>query len=166
MNNGQLVLFSQPKVVEDLTGNVKLGQRKNDAGEVTGLTVSLESRKQVAKLMGVKQKSSAVTEALLKTSDAIKQASLREVVVLAGSQEWTGGTVRVTRGKNGLTRKSFAFHTVDRTPGIKAEDVARALAAMSEDEQIAIMEKAEAMKAEANATEVPALDNQTAEMAA
>lgn len=165
-NNGQLVLFSQPKAVEDLTGNIKQGQRKNDAGEVTGLTISLESRKVVAKALGVKQKSSAVTEALLKTSDAIKQASMREVVVLASAPEWTGGSVRVTRSKNGVVRKTFAFNTVDRQPGIKKDDIAAALASMTEDEQIAVYEKAEAIKAEKNATEIsPALDNQKAETA-
>lgn len=147
-----LFTLTQP----DLTGIVgfKQTERKNNENTVVGMTLTLEGKKDAAKRLGKPQKSSEVTEELLRLGNRIKEIGVAEVLKMAASPEWTGANVRVTKNKAGVKRFALALVSVPDKRQLTKEQLAKALATMSEEEQIAVMEQAEAIKGEKAAIEV------------
>jgi hypothetical protein len=146
-----LFTLTQP----DLAGIVgfKHTERKNNEQTVVGMTLTLEGKKDTAKRLNKPQKSTEVSEEMLRLSNRIKEIGVAEVLKMAASPEWTGANVRVTKNKSGVKRFALALVSVPDKRQISRDQLAKALAAMTEDEQIAIMEEAEAKRAEANAIE-------------
>lgn len=155
----ELFQFTQPAFPDNL---LKPGSRKDSAGKVTGLSLTVESRKTVAKSIGQPSKSRAVVDAMMGASDAIKKASLDEVMKIAASPDWTGGAVRVSIAKNGTRRATFAFKTCERGPNISKEQLAAVLSKMTDEEQTEILNAA--LEMAKSTIEVPALDDQKAEL--
>jgi hypothetical protein len=106
------------------------------------VTMALEKRKDAAKRLGLT--GNALTSALLGLSDKMKAAATGEFVKLAASDEWTGGRFVVRQSKNGQKKRAtLSLVSVQRQAQISQEDVVKALASMTEDQQVAILEKAE-----------------------
>ena len=161
----ELFQFTRPDFGA-VAGHLKPVSRKNDAGKVVGLSLTIESRKIIAKDIKEPSKSSKVTDAILAASDSMKRAALQDVAQIVASPDWTGAGVRVSVAKNGTRRASFVFKTVNRGPVITKDELVKALAAMSDEEQNDILNMAVSMQQEsAPAVEVPAIDNEKAELA-
>ena len=145
----ELFQFTKPDF-GPVAANIKPGSRKNAEGKVTGLSLSVESRKTVAKALDLPTKDSRVTEAILATTDAMKQAALQEVIRIASSPEWTAASIRASVDKNGTRKAGFTFKTVDRT-AVPREQLVRAMSMLSDDEKMAIIEAAEALRKDSQA---------------
>ena len=140
----------------------KTGERKNDDGRVAGLSLTVHGKKQVAKDLGVTIKDPRVLDAILKASDRLKVASIEKMAQIAASQDWTGKAARTSISKDGTLTATFAFKTVKRGPSITKDELVKALAAMSDEEQNDILNMAVSMQQESGpALEVPAIDNES-----
>ena len=121
--------------------------KKADNGSMA-ITLALEKRKVAAMRLGLTGKANAaeLTSELLSMSDRMKEAALGEFVKLGASPDWTGGRFVVRQSKNGQKRATLSLVSVQRQAAISQEDVVKALASMTEDQQLAILEKAEAFR--------------------
>lgn len=138
-----LFQYTQPSLLPGLN----LVPKKGEAGNTVGLTLSLMKRKEIAKLAGLPNKGDRLEKHLLELSDAIKTASIGEMAKLASDPNWTGATFRISQSKNGKQRATMSLVTANReTKSITREQLAKALAAMSEDEKVTILDEAEALK--------------------
>jgi Flp pilus assembly protein CpaB len=140
-NTLELFQFTQPVVPAD--GFVQK-TRQNADKQVVGLSLTLESRRDAAKRLQLPTKSSALDEAILATSNRIKEIGIGEALKMAASPEWTGARVAVTRNKAGVKRFTLALMSVADKRTVTKEQIVKALAGMTEDEQVAILEEAEA----------------------
>lgn len=145
----KLALFqhTQPDLIEGLFTK----EKANDAGKVTSLTLALETRKTVAKRLGVapnKENADKIDAEILRMKDTLKMAGIGEIAKLAASPEWTGSAFRISTNKSGSkTRATFALETVNRLGHrISDEQLVKALANLSEEQQLAMIEKADAFK--------------------
>ncbi len=141
-----LFQFTSPNLVDGMTESAK----KNESGRVTSLSLSLETRKAVAKRLGLtanKDNAQVIDNEVLRLKDNLKKMALGEFVKLATDPNWTGGTFRVSQAKNGQKRATMSLVTVARAShNISEEQLVKALAMMSEDQQVALMERAEGFK--------------------
>ena len=85
---------------------------KNADKQVVGLSLTLESRRDMAKRLQLPTKSSALDEQILATSNRIKEIGIGEALKMAASPEWTGARVAVTRNKAGVKRFTLALMSV------------------------------------------------------
>ncbi len=141
-----LFQFTQP----DLMDGLFIADKKNDAGVTTSFTLSQENRKAVAKRLGLtmnKDNASQIDKEILRMKDALKTAAFGEFAKLATDPNWTGGAFRIAQSKNGQRRATLSLVTVNRSGHtLTEEQLVKALANLSEDEQVALMEKSEAFK--------------------
>ena len=140
-NTLELFQFTQPTVPTE--GFVQK-TRQNADKQVVGLSLTLESRRDMAKRLQLPTKSSALDEQILATSNRIKEIGIGEALKMAASPEWTGARVAVTRNKAGVKRFTLALMSVADKRTVTKEQLVKALAGMTEDEQVAILEEAEA----------------------
>lgn len=147
----ELVLFTytQPELGgEDFARDVK----QHDDGTVKRVTLALAKRKDMAKshnLVG-KANATALNALILKTSDALKQASIGEFAKMAASEDWTGGRLTMTQSKNGVKRATMSMIGVVReSKTLTVEQVAAALAKMSDKEAGEVIGKAAELQKEA-----------------
>lgn len=125
-------------------------------GKPVSITLALERRKDAASRLGLKGKDNAATlsSALLGISDRMKESALGEFVKLGASPEWTGGRFTLRQAKNGSKRATLTLVSVNRNTHTVSEDqLVKALAMLSEDEQIALLEKATAQQKQPAAIE-------------
>ncbi len=153
----QIALFNL--TTPELSTVVGLAQKQklNDKNELVGITLSLEKRKDAAKRFGLVGKTNvdALNKVLLGLSDKIKEASIGEFAQMAASPEWTGSRMSVSVNKSGVKRATMSLVSVNRqSHKVTPEQLAEALASMSEEQQIAIMEKAEDIQKQNAATNV------------
>lgn len=141
-NTLELFQFTQPGTLD--VGFVQK-TRQNADKQVVGLSLTLESRRDMAKRLQLPTKSSALDEAILATSNRIKEIGIGEALKMAASPEWTGARVAVTRNKAGVKRFTLALMSVADKRTVSREQIVKALAGMTEDEQIRAMEEAEAL---------------------
>jgi hypothetical protein len=138
-----LFQYTQPELMTGLTTQT----RKNEAGQPIAISLTLLKRKEVAQKYGLQVKGEATTAKLLQLSDVMKQTAVAEFVKMAASNDFTGAGMTVRQLKDGRIKVNAGLVSVNReTKTITAEQLTKALAAMSEDEQIALMEKAEQLK--------------------
>ena len=141
-----LFQFTQP----DLIGGLKPATKANDAGKVTSIVLSLETRKVVAARLGLtmnKDNAAQIDAEILRMKDTLKTAAIGEMAKLASDPNWTGGSFRVSQSKSGQTRATMSLVSVNRSTNTVSEDqLVKALMNLSEDQQVALMEKAEAAK--------------------
>lgn len=144
--NGQLALFTitSPSLPSSVSTKVK----QNEDGRVTSLSLVMETRKLVAKRLGLTDNADnreTITAEILKMKDAVKVAGIGEIVKLAASDNWTGAAYRISTNKKGDKQKAtFTLESVNRTGHkVTRDELVKALAAMNEDEQVEIMEQAE-----------------------
>ena len=142
-NETTLELFQFTKPADQFPSGMTT-MKRSDNGSVA-VTLALEKRKDAAKRLNLtgKANANALTSALLGLSDKMKAAATGEFVKLAASDEWTGGRFVVRQSKNGQKRATLSLVSVQRQAAISQEDVVKALASMTEDQQVAILEKAE-----------------------
>ena len=142
-NETTLELFQFTKPADQFPSGMTT-MKRSDNGSVA-VTLALEKRKDAAKRLNLtgKANANALTSALLGLSDKMKAAATGEFVKLAASDEWTGGRFVVRQSKNGQKRATLSLVSVQRQAQISQEDVVKALASMTEDQQVAILEKAE-----------------------
>ena len=150
-NINQLALFTltQPTLADGMKLGTKLAE---DGQTVVSMSLSLDKRKSVAELLNLKGKGNAdkLTTELLKLSDGLKEAALGEFVKMGTSQDWTGGRFAIRQSKSGKRTATMTLVSANREGRvITDEELAKALSRKSEDEQVAIMERAELMKAPA-----------------
>lgn len=147
-NDESLVLFqfTQP----DLMDGLFVADKKNEAGVTTSFTLQQENRKAVAKRMNLtmnKDNAPKIDAEIIRMKDALKSAAFGEFAKLATDPNWTGGSFRIAQNKNGSRKATLSLVTVNRSGHtISEEQLVKALANMSEDEQVALMEKSEAFK--------------------
>lgn len=144
--NNQLALFTLTSPA--LPASIGTKVNKNDAGNITSLSLSLENRKTIAKRINLTDNSEnrdTITTEILKMKDAVKMAGIGEIAKLAASPNWTGAAFRISTNKKGDKQKaSFTLETVNRSGHKVTEDqIVKALSMMTEDQQVEIMEKAE-----------------------
>ena len=142
-NETTLELFQFTKPADQFPAGMTT-MKRSDNGSVA-VTLALEKRKDAAKRLNLtgKANANALTSALLGLSDKLKAAATGEFVKLAASDEWTGGRFVVRQSKNGGKRATLSLVSVQRQAQISQDDVVKALASMTEDQQVAILEKAE-----------------------
>ena len=140
--NGELVLFAytQPDMAMD---GLTQTARKNQDGSVVGLNLTLESRKDMSSRLKLGPKSSELMAKRLEASNRIKEIGIGEALKMAASPEWTGARVAVSRNKAGTKRFSLSLVTVKDGRTVTEEQLVKALAAMPEDERLALLEQAE-----------------------
>lgn len=146
--NKELTLFqyTQPDLLPGMTSRLR-----TDNGLPTGnpiaITLTLMKRKEIAKAYGLEVKGQKTTDKILDLTDAMKQQIGREFGALIASRETTGVGMTARKLANGTIKYTAAIVSVDRKDPreLSDEQVARYLASKSEDEQVAILEKAEAL---------------------
>jgi len=157
-NNKTLELFQFTTPNVPTTGFVQK-QRLNADKELVGLSLTLESRRDASKRLNLPAKSAALDEQILATSNRIKEIGIGEALKMAASPEWTGARVAVTRNKSGVKRFTLALMSVADKRTVSREQIVKALAEMTEDEQIAVMEQAEQVAKGAKVIDVPGNGN-------
>lgn len=117
--------------------------KRSENGSVA-VTLSLEKRKYAARRLGLlgKANNNALNAAMLGLSDKLKIAATGEFVKLAASEDWTGGRFVIRQSKNGAKRATLSLVSVQRQAKISQEDVVKALASMTDEEQTAILNRA------------------------
>lgn len=162
-NNAQLALFTF--TAPTLLPGLGLKEKKGENGETTSIVLSLEKRKEIGRLAS--KSGDALTAHILGLTDAVKEYSIGEFAKMAASPEWTGGSMRITRSKNGKQRATMSLVSANReTKTISADQLAKALANMSEEEQAALLEQAEELKKSLAVTDVQAETSEAAAPAA
>lgn len=156
-NQVALFTFTQPELMAGIGTVAKkngvvvdaIGLTAEQDKDSVSLTLKLDNRKAVADRLGLKlnkDNASRIDAELLRMKDVLKKAAIGEMVKLATDPNWTGGSYRLAQMKNGTQRATMSMVSVNRNAGrLSAEDLAKALASLTEDEQVAIMERAEAM---------------------
>jgi hypothetical protein len=154
MNNQvQLFSYTQP----DFAGLVQ-SSRKNDAGSVVAMSLTLQKRKETAKRLGLPLKSDAVSRELLAQADRLQEITVGEIVKMVSSGKWTGAGARASVNKQGQQRRTFSFVSVDRdNKSISPEAMVSALAKMSPEDRKKFMAEAEELnRATINLAPAPA----------
>jgi hypothetical protein len=146
-----LVLFqyTQPEMFDGLVTNRKLQDGTNPQSPTVALSLTLESRKATRERLklGGRDNIEKLDRTRLELSDALKSATLGEFVKRASDPFWTGGRLSISQSKSGKQTMSIKVVSAERGGHIVSqEQLVKALAKMSEDEQIALMEKAEELK--------------------
>lgn len=150
-NNKQLALFTFTAPV--LLPGLNLTEKKGENGATLSMMLSLDKRKEIKR--ATQKDGDALTAHILGLSDVIKQHGIGEFAKLAASEDWTGGNFKITESKSGKRRATMSLVSVNReAKSISQDQLAKALANMSEDEQIKLMEMAEALKATMAATNI------------
>lgn len=146
--NGQLALWSltSPELPGSISTKVKMNA---DNTKASSISLVMETRKIVAKRLGLTDNADnreTISAEILKMKDALKMAGIGEIAKLAASDNWTGAAYRITQNKKGDKQKAtFTLESVNRTGHkVTRDELVKALAAMNEDEQVEIMEQAEA----------------------
>lgn len=164
-NNKQLALFTF--TAPQLLPGLNLAEKKGENGATISMMLSLDKRKEIKR--ATQKDGDALTAHILGLTDVIKQHGIGEFAKLAASQDWTGGNFKITESKSGKRRATMSLVSVNReVKTVTAEQVAKALAMMSEDDQIKVMEQAEELKKLKAATNVEATvedESSTAEAA-
>lgn len=147
--NNQLALFNMTSPA--LPASIGTKVNKNDAGAITSISLSLETRKNVAKRLGLTDNADnrdTITAEIIKMKDAVKMAGIGEIAKLASSPNWTGAAFRISTNKKGDKQKaSFTLETINRSGHkVTDEQLVKALASLTEDQQVALMERAEVAK--------------------
>jgi hypothetical protein len=145
--NKALTLFqlTQPSF-EGLLG-FKQTERINNENDVVGLTLTVEGISDTAKRLGVTRKDPKVADARIALTNKIKEVGVSEAIKMLADPGWTGANIKSTVNQKGIKRFALALISVPDSRAISRENMAKELAKMSEDEQTAIMEEAEAIKA-------------------
>ena len=148
-NQLALFTFTQPT----LAPGMKLGQKFGEDGEtVVSMTLALGKRKDVAKELNLAGKDNAdkLNKELLSLSDGLKEVALGEFMKLGASNDWTGGRFTIRQSKSGKKTATMSLVTANRESRTIGEDkLVEALSRLTEDQQIALMERAEMLKRDA-----------------
>jgi hypothetical protein len=132
--------YTQPELGKGLVQT----DRKSDTGEQIGISLTLAKRKDVARAFNLQTKGQACTDKLLELADNMKSATAAEFAKLASSADWTGAGFAVRKGKNGVLRATARLVSVNReAKSISPDQLAAALAKMTDDQRTAILGKAE-----------------------
>lgn len=145
--DSQLALFTLTSPALPASIGSKVGTNK-ETGQITSISLSLENRKAIAKRLNLTDNAEnrdTITAEIIKMKDAVKMAGIGEIAKLAASPNWTGAAFRISTNKKGDKQKaSFTLETVNRSGHkVTEEQLVKALASMTEDQQVALMEKAE-----------------------
>lgn len=132
---------------------------KSETNAVKSARVVAESKKAIALRLGIantKENAGRIESEMLKSTDRLAQLALKELVARQQDSGWTGKSVSISKNKKG-TEQTFtvSLKSCDRI-GIlpTAEQAAKFLATLSEDQQVALMEQAETLKRELRVTDV------------
>jgi hypothetical protein len=152
----ELTLFNytQPELMPGLTTKT----RNNEAGQPIAVSLTLLKRKDVAKAYGLQVKGQATSDKLVELSDAMKQTAVAEFTKMAASNDFTGAGMTVRKLKDGRMKVTAGLVSINReTKSISPEQLAKALAGMTEDQRIELIEAAEELaKSPVEVASVPA----------
>lgn len=167
-NKNQLALFNFGGQLQGtLTSFTTVKERKtSDGTEVNGLSLGLMKKKDIAELLDLKGKDNApaLERKMIELTDELKGQMAREIVGIAQSDVFTGGTVRVTKNKQGMRTVNFSFKEVAKGKrGPSDAEIARAWGCSEEQVRVMRERQTQAMlDARNNTINVPAVDNQPA----
>lgn len=152
----ELLDISGDETLAEQVGRFRVVNRHKDgdpAKELLGVAMTLGKRSDLAKSLGIKDKGK-LDEAILELTDAALKGIKMEVAGMG--DEVTAHNTPVTRRKlvDGRIVTTYKVVTVDRDETPDEDEIVDALSKMSEDEQVAILEKAEAKARESKAVEV------------
>lgn len=101
-------------------------ERKNDKNEVTGISMGLKKRKEIAQALNldVKIAGDQIDKAILAEKDKLKQEIAKMAVAAQADPNWTGNAFRITRDKKGRKKVAFVLETVSRQVGPTDEETA------------------------------------------
>lgn len=150
-NSNQLALFTF--TAPTLLPGLNLKEKKGENGATISMMLTLDARKDIKK--ATRKDGDALAEHILGLSDTIKSHGIGEFAKLAASADWTGGNFKITESKSGKRRATMSLVSVNReAKQVSQEQVAKALASMTDAQVAALLEQAANIQKQLAATNV------------